>query len=67
MIVKIIQDLEKKMETQIEKLLEMFNKELEDLKNKQTKMDSTISEMKYTLKGINNKIMEVEERIKMTW
>ena len=57
----------KELETQIEKIPEMFNKELEDLKNKQTKMDSTISEMKYTLKGINNKIMEVEERIKMTW
>ena len=53
MMVKMIQDLGKKMETQIEKLLEMFNKELEDLKNKQTKMDSTISEMKNILEGIN--------------
>ena len=52
------------METQIEKLLEMFNKELEDLKNKQTKMDSTISEMQNTLEGINSRIMEAEERIK---
>ena len=26
----------------------MFNKELEDLENKKTKMDSTISEMKNT-------------------
>ena len=60
----MIQDLGKKMETQIEKLLEMFNKELEDLKNKQTKMDSTISEMQNTLEGINSRIMEAEERIK---
>ena len=35
MIVKMIQDLGKRMETQIERLQEMFNKELEDLKNKQ--------------------------------
>lgn len=34
MIVKMIQDLRKRMEVQIEKLQEMFNKELEDLKNK---------------------------------
>ena len=32
------------METRIEKIQEMFNKELEDLKNKQ--MNNTITEMK---------------------
>ena len=36
MIVKMIQDLEKRMEAKIEKMQEMFNKELEELKNKQT-------------------------------
>ena len=46
---------------QIEKLKEMFNKELEDLKNKQIKMDSTMSEMKYTPEGINIRISEAEE------
>ena len=35
MIVKKIQDLGKRVEAQTEKLPEMFNKELEDLKNKQ--------------------------------
>ena len=39
----------------------MFNKELEDLKNKPTKMDSTISEMKTTLEAINSRIMEAGE------
>ena len=34
MIVKMIQDLGKRMETQKENLKEMFNKELEDLKSK---------------------------------
>ena len=33
MIIKMIQDLGKKMVAEIEKFPEMFNKELEDLKN----------------------------------
>ena len=49
------------METRIKKLQEMFNKELEDLKSKQTKMDSTISEMKNALERINSRITEAEE------
>ena len=36
MIVKMIQDLRKRMEAQTEKIQEMFNKELEDINNKQT-------------------------------
>ena len=34
MIVKMIQDLGKRMEAMIEKMQEMFNKDLEKLKNK---------------------------------
>ena len=34
-IVKMIQDLRKRMETKIEKMQEMFNKGLKELKNKQ--------------------------------
>ena len=34
MIVKVIQDLRKRMEVKIEKMQEMFNKDLEELKNK---------------------------------
>ena len=41
----------------------MFNKDLEELKNKQTEMSSTINEMKNTLQGINSRITEAEERI----
>ena len=59
MIVKIIQDLGKRMEAQTKKIQEVFNKELEDLKNKQ--MNNTITEMKNTLEGINNGINEAEE------
>ena len=41
----------------------MFNKDLEELKNKQTEMNTTINEMKNTLQGINSRITEAEERI----
>ena len=34
MIVKMIQDLRKRMEAKIEKMQEMFNEDLEELKNK---------------------------------
>ena len=61
-IVKMIQDLRKRMEAQIEKIQEIFNKDLEELKNKQTEMNNTITAMKYTLGGIN-RITEVEEWI----
>ena len=35
MIVKVIQDLRKRMEAKIKKMQEIFNKDLEELKNKQ--------------------------------
>ena len=36
MITKMIQDLRKRVEAKIEKMQETFNKDLEELKNKQT-------------------------------
>ena len=63
MIVKMIQDLRKRMEAKIEKMQEMFKKDLEELKNKQTEMNNTITEMKTTLEGIYSRITEAEERI----
>ena len=42
MIVKMIQNLGNRMEACIEKIQEMFNKDLEELKNKQTVMNNTI-------------------------
>ena len=41
MIVRMIQDLRKRMEAKIEKMHEMFNKHLEELKNKQTNIYRT--------------------------
>ena len=63
MIVKMIQNLGNRMESWSEKIQEMFNKHLEELKNKQTEMNNTITEMKNTLEGISNRITEAEERI----
>ena len=63
MIVKMIQDLGKTMEAKIEKMQEMFNKDPEELKNKQTEMNNTITEMKTTVEGINSRITEAEEWI----
>ena len=51
------------MEAKIEKMQEMFKKDLEELKNKQTEMNNTITEKKTTLEGINSRITEAEERI----
>ena len=41
----------------------MFNKDLEELKNKQTVIENTITKMKNTLEKINSRITEAEERI----
>ena len=50
-------------QAQIEKIKDIFNKDLEELKNKQTEMNNTITERKTTLEGINSRITEVEERV----
>ena len=50
MIVKMIQNLGNKMEARIEKIQKMFNKDLEELKNKQTEMSNTITEYKQQTK-----------------
>ena len=52
MIVKMIQTLGNRME----KIQETFNKDLEELYSKQTIMNNTIKEIKYSLEGINSRI-----------
>ena len=52
MTVKIIQDIQKTME----KMQEMFTKDLEELKNKETEMNNT-------LEGINSRITKAKEWI----
>ena len=41
----------------------MFNKDLEELKNKLSMMNNTITEMKNILEGINSRKVAVEEQI----
>ena len=59
MIVKMIKNLESKME----KLQESINQDLKELKNKHTETNNTITEIKNTLEGINSRISEAEELI----
>ena len=47
----------------MEKIQEMFNKDLEELKSKWTMMNNTINEIKNSLEGINSRITEAEEQI----
>ena len=51
----MIQDLRKRIEAKIEKIQEIFIKDLEEQKNKQTEMNNT-------LEGIRSRITEAEER-----
>ena len=59
MIVKMIQNLGNRME----KTQETFNKDLEELKSKQTVMNNTTNEIKNSLEGINSRITEAGEQI----
>ena len=58
MIVKMIQNIGNIMEARIEKIQEMFSKDLKQLKNKQTEINNTITEMKNILEEISNRIMK---------
>ena len=69
MIAKMIKNLENKMELQInsleirvEKMQEMFNKGLEEIKKSHI-MNNAINEIKNTLEGTNSRIMEADDRI----
>ena len=59
MRVKMIQNLRNRME----KIQETFNKDLEELKSKQTVMSNTVNEIKNTLERINTRMTEAEEWI----
>ena len=70
MIVKMIQNLENKMElhinrleTRIEKMQEMFNKDIEEIIKSQYIMNNEITAIKSTLEGMNSRITEAEDRI----
>ena len=69
MIVKMIQNLENKIESQInsletrtEKIKEGFRKDLEEIKKSQYIRNNAINEIKNTLEGTNNRLMEAKDR-----
>ena len=67
MIVKMIQNIENKMNLQInrleiwiENMQEMFSKDLKEIKNSQSVINNAITEIKNTLEGINTRVTEAE-------
>ena len=57
MMVKMIQNLENRME----KMQESINKDLEELNNKYAETNNTTTGIKNTLEGISSRISEAEE------
>ena len=51
------------LEANIEKMQEMFSKDLEEIKRSQSIMNNGITEIKSTLEGTNSRITEAEDRI----
>ena len=48
-----------RIQVQIEKIQEMFNKEIEEIKNRRSAMNNTITEIKKnTLEGTNTRITD---------
>ena len=71
MIVKMIQNLEIKMESQInsletriKKMQEMFNKDLKEIKKSQYIRNNATTEIKITLEGTNSSITEAGDRMR---
>jgi len=52
-----------RLETRIEKMQEMFHKDLEKIKKSQSIINNAIPEMKSTLEGSNSRITEAEDMI----
>ena len=70
MIVKMIQNLENKMvlqinrlETRVEKMQEMFKKDLGEIIKSKPIMNNAITKIGSTLEGTNSRITEAEDRI----
>ena len=70
MIMKMIQNLKNRkelqinsLETRIDEMQETWKKDLEEIKNTQYIMNNAINQIKNTLEGTNNRIMEAEDRI----
>ena len=62
MIVKMIQGLRKRMEAKIEMMQEMFIKDLEELKNKQTDINNILDGLKSRMTEGEEWINDLEDR-----
>ena len=58
---KMTANMIKNLENKMEKMQDLINKDLEELKNKHKQKNNTITEIKNTLEGINSRISEAEE------
>ena len=63
MIVNMIKNLGKRMEVKIEKMQEMFTKDLEELKKKHTEMNNTLEEIHSRIIDAEAWINDLEDRI----
>ena len=58
----MVQDLKKRMEAKIEKIQEMFIKDLQELKNKQREMNNTLERIPSRLTKAEAWINDAEDR-----
>jgi len=60
-MLKMMQDIGKKLEAKMDNLQEILTKEIKDIKLKQEAMQNTITEIKNSLEAANSRIQEAEE------
>ena len=63
LMLKMMQDVGKKLESKMDNLHETLSKEIQDTKLKKEKMQNTITEIKNSSEAANSRIQEAEERI----
>ena len=61
MMLKMMQDIGKKLEAKTDNLQKTLSKEIQDIKLKQEAMQNKITEIKNSLDAANGRIQEVEE------
>ena len=60
-MIKVVKELKRRLDEQSEKL-EIFNR-IRKYKKSQTELNSTITEVKNSLKGVNSRLDDTEEQI----
>ena len=65
-MLKMMQDIGRKLEAKMGNLQEILSKEIQDVKLKQEEMQNTITEVKNSLLAANGQIQEAEERIRIS-